>query len=129
MEEERRLAYVAMTRAERMLYISGAGGRGFDGSVRFPSRFVLDIDKGLLEFTEELSPQIASLAKGHAARGDMSFADNPDRLCAGQRVKHPVFGCGTVESAEKDSYTIRFDGMPTPRNISVTAKLERIYGE
>ena len=129
MEEERRLAYVAMTRAERMLYISGAGGRTFDGSVRFPSRFVLDIDKGLLEFTEELSPQISGLAKEHAARNDMTFSDNPDRLSAGQRVNHPVFGRGTVESAEKDSYSIRFDGMHTSRNISVTAKLERIDGE
>ena len=49
MEEERRLAFVAMTRAEKRLYLSEAEGRNLDGSPRFPSRFVLDIDDTLLE--------------------------------------------------------------------------------
>ena len=39
MEEERRLAYVAMTRAEKGLALSAAEGYNFDGSPRFPSRF------------------------------------------------------------------------------------------
>ena len=44
MEEERRLAFVALTRAEKGLYLSEADGRNFDGSPRYPSRFLLDID-------------------------------------------------------------------------------------
>ena len=48
MEEERRLAFVAVTRAKRGLFISEAEGRNHDGSPRYPSRFVLDIDKTLL---------------------------------------------------------------------------------
>ena len=51
MEEERRLAFVALTRAEKGLYLSEADGRNFDGSPRYPSRFVLDIDDNLLTFT------------------------------------------------------------------------------
>ena len=43
MEEERRLAFVAMTRAEKRLYLTEAEGRNFDGSPRYPSRFLLDI--------------------------------------------------------------------------------------
>lgn len=39
MEEERRLAFVAMTRAEQGLYLSEAAGRNFDGTDRYPSRF------------------------------------------------------------------------------------------
>lgn len=39
MEEERRLAFVAMTRAQKGLYLSEAEGRNFDGSPRYPSRF------------------------------------------------------------------------------------------
>ena len=52
MEEERRLAFVAVTRAQKKLFLSEAGGRNFDGSPRFPSRFLLDIDPDLLEFTQ-----------------------------------------------------------------------------
>ena len=43
MEEERRLAFVAMTRAEKRLYLSEAKGRNIDGSPRYPSRFLLDV--------------------------------------------------------------------------------------
>ena len=53
MEEERRLAFVALTRAEKGLYLSEADGRNFDGSPRYPSRFLLDIDPGLLTFPQE----------------------------------------------------------------------------
>lgn len=52
MEEERRLAFVALTRAEKGLYLSAAEGRNFDGSPRYPSRFVLDIDQTLLTFPQ-----------------------------------------------------------------------------
>ena len=52
MEEERRLAFVAVTRAEKALYLSEAEGRNLDGSPRYPSRFLLDIDPELLEYTE-----------------------------------------------------------------------------
>ena len=45
MEEERRLAFVAMTRAQKGLYLSEAEGRNFDGSPRYPSRFLLIIHK------------------------------------------------------------------------------------
>ena len=48
MEEERRLAFVALTRAEKGLYLSEADGRNFDGTPRYPSRFLLDIDRNLL---------------------------------------------------------------------------------
>ena len=51
MEEERRLAFVALTRAEKGLYLSEADGRNFDGSPRYPSRFLLDIDQELLTYT------------------------------------------------------------------------------
>ena len=48
MEEERRLAYVAFTRAEQALFISEAEGYNYDNSYRFPSRFIFNIDKDCL---------------------------------------------------------------------------------
>ncbi|MBP6947310.1 MAG: UvrD-helicase domain-containing protein, partial [Phascolarctobacterium sp.] len=53
MEEERRLAFVAMTRAQKGLYLSEAEGRNFDGSLRYPSRFLLDIEPALLDYTQK----------------------------------------------------------------------------
>ena len=55
MEEERRLAFVAVTRAEKGLFLTEAEGRNFDGSMRYPSRFLLDIDEKYLTHTEPLA--------------------------------------------------------------------------
>ena len=54
MEEERRLAFVAMTRAEKALYLTDAEGRNHDGSFRYPSRFIFNINRELLLYTAEL---------------------------------------------------------------------------
>ena len=129
MEEERRLAFVALTRAERGLYLSASQGRNFDGSPRYPSRFLLDIDQELLTFV--LPPQEGLI---HEAREyiDRSWTylaeDDGTALPVGQRVRHAVFGPGTVLDADMDlqSHVIQFDGMETPRRISFRAKLERI---
>lgn len=66
-EEERRLAYVAITRAESKLHISNAKRRRVYGQFRNtrPSRFLLDIDPGRLE----ISPESSSKELDYAARG------------------------------------------------------------
>ena len=54
--------------------------------------------------------------------------DDGTALPVGQRVRHAVFGPGTVLDADMDlrSHVVQFDGMETPRRISFRAKLERI---
>lgn len=49
-------------------------------------------------------------------------------LPIGQRVRHAVFGEGTVLDVDlnKGAHVIQFDGMGTPRSISLRAKLEKI---
>ncbi len=130
MEEERRLAFVAMTRAERRLILTGSGGRNHDGSPRFPSRFVLDIDPALLDYV--LPPEEGLI---HTAR---SYIENSSRalksgeegslLPAGQRVNHAMFGAGTILEADekRGSYLVKFDRLDTPRRLSARAKLETI---
>ena len=66
------------------------------------------------------------MAKDNAAKTDLLLTDNPDRLKEGQRVRHPVFGEGTVLGMDKEAYLISFDSLSTPRSISVTAKLEAL---
>ena len=45
----------------------------------------------------------------------------------GQRVKHAMFGAGTVLDVDRDkgAHVVQFDGMETPRRISFRAKLEK----
>ena len=42
--------------AERRLYLTDAEGRNLDGSYRYPSRFIFNVDRELLEYTNELDP-------------------------------------------------------------------------
>ena len=127
MEEERRLAFVALTRAERGLYLSEADGRNFDGSPRYPSRFLLEIDPSLLSFTEPPEEGLLQEAQNFI-RHSQSLLPEEDApiLPEGQRVRHFLFGEGTVLETDRDkgAYVIQFEGMATPRKISFRVKLE-----
>lgn len=130
MEEERRLAFVAMTRAEERLYLSEARGRNADGSPRYPSRFLLDIDERLLEHTEMPSDDLIAETRGYV---ESTMANMPENLISsvfaeGSRVRHSIFGTGTVVGLdmEKGAHIVRFDDLGTPRSISFKAKLEKI---
>ena len=130
MEEERRLAFVAVTRAEKELYLSEADGRNFDGSPRYPSRFLLDIDEKLLTFARPPEEGMIRRARdyiGHSQAG-LPEADGQTVFPAGQRVRHALFGPGTVLDTDMDrgAHVVQFDEMETPRKISFRAKLERI---
>ncbi|CAK7021179.1 MAG: ATP-dependent DNA helicase PcrA [Desulfovibrio sp.] len=129
MEEERRLAFVAMTRAEKALYLSGAGGRNFDGSPRYPSRFLLDIDPALLSFTKPPREGLIAEARDYIALSSRWLKEDAQRqpLAVGQRVKHSIFGCGVVVDvdAAKAAHIVQFDKIGTPRAISFRAKLDK----
>lgn len=129
MEEERRLAFVAMTRAEKVLYLSEAEGRNFDGSPRYPSRFLLDIDQDLLSYTQEPQEGLIAETRDYVALSEryLTDADNQKTFVVGQRVSHSIFGCGTVVDVDliKAAHLVQFDTIDTPRKISFKAKLEK----
>ncbi|MBE6909993.1 MAG: DNA helicase UvrD [Ruminococcaceae bacterium] len=128
MEEERRLAFVAMTRAEKRLFLSEAEGWNLDGSPRYPSRFVLDIDQELLEYTRKPAASLVADARSFIDASDRCLPESLDDLvfAAGTRVRHRVFGDGTVVDVDMDrrAHIVQFDDMSTPRAISFKAKLE-----
>ena len=130
MEEERRLAYVALTRAEQGLFLSEADGRNFDGSPRYPSRFLLDIDQELLTFTQPPREDLLREARQSICLSTqyLAEADRGEAFPVGQRVRHAMFGPGTVLSVDRDkgAHVVQFDGMQTPRKISFRARLERL---
>lgn len=129
MEEERRLAFVAMTRAQKGLYLSEAEGRNFDGSPRYPSRFLMDIEPALLDYTQKPQEGLIRETKDYLVINERYLADeeNQSSLAVGQRVKHSIFGSGTVVDVDliKAAHLVKFDNIDTPRSISFRAKLEK----
>nr|WP_297707336.1 3'-5' exonuclease [uncultured Butyrivibrio sp.] len=130
MEEERRLAFVAMTRAQKRLFISEAGGQNFEGIPRYPSRFIMDIDEKLLEFTEKPSDEMMSAVRKFIASDSrhLKGATKLNLLEKGERVQHAILGIGTILDIdmESESYLIKFDEMETPRQISFKINLKKV---
>ncbi len=130
MEEERRLAFVAATRAENRLYLTRAESRNFDGSPQYPSRFILDIDRQLIQFTKEPREGLIKEAEDYIELSRKYLPDSESDIVfpVGQRVRHAVFGTGTVTDVDRDrgAHVIQFDSMDTPRRISFRVKMERI---
>lgn len=128
MEEERRLAFVAITRAEKGLYFSEAEGRNFDGTPRYPSRFILDVDQNLITYAEKPQEGFMREARDYIRlrRKFLAMDSEQKTFIEGQRVRHKVFGEGTVMEVDIDNsaYLVQFDAMDTPRGISFRAKME-----
>ncbi|WP_027010247.1 UvrD-helicase domain-containing protein [Conchiformibius kuhniae] len=106
-EEERRLMYVALTRAKRRLYLSMAQQRMLHGMTRtgVPSRFVGEIPENLLHF---LSPKPARRGAGHFDRfGAAQTAAAGGGFYAGLRVRHTKFGKGVVLAAREAGGSVR----------------------
>jgi len=145
-EEERRLLYVAITRAMERCYLSYARQRFRNGQMMFnsPSRFLKDIDRTYFEVSRPATPERPSF--GLTDR----FTDRPATPVrpkapvsgakttiesdwkTGDRVTHRVFGEGTVvrvyrdEVTENDKIEINFDKQGTKTLLLTHAKLERI---
>jgi DNA helicase II / ATP-dependent DNA helicase PcrA len=119
LEEERRLCYVGMTRAEKRLYLSHAASRRVWGSIQYlsPSRFLGDIPRGCLE---ACSPD--------ALEGVESDEDRSSEAAAvvGRWVRHKAFGVGTVQRIEQDGarVVIHFPGAGEKRFATNQAPLE-----
>ena len=125
MEEERRLMFVAMTRAEKGLFISDSEGKGIDGSYRYPSRFVFDIDREFIDYTLELNESLKAEAERYISSVQIRLGGNaqPLRFSIGQRIRHDIMGPGVIEDIDRErmAYVIRFDSIPTPRKINFRA--------
>ena len=104
LEEERRLAYVGITRARQKLVISYAEARRLHGQDMYgiPSRFLREIPKELLH---EVRPkvQVSRPFAGGARRdafGRGHAAIEAPQIALGANVRHPTFGTGTVTDYE-----------------------------
>ena len=105
LEEERRLMYVAVTRARRRLYLSHAQSRLLHGQVRYgiPSRFLDEIPEELLKRINS-KPEPKAVESTYAPARSQS-ANYPWRI--GQAVAHQKFGQGVVVSYEGNADDLR----------------------
>ena len=131
MEEERRLAFVAMTRAQKGLYLSESEGRNFDGSMQYPSRFLLDIDESLLTYDRRPSDPLISDTIAYIRYSDRyldGYLPKEGNFQIGDKIRHKIFGLGTILSVDssQSAYLIQFDRMDTPRQISFRVHLEKV---
>jgi len=120
MAEERRLAYVGMTRAKDRLYLSCAFRRHLYGRSQpaFPSRFLTDIPQSMLAAPRGSAP-VAPPRQGYKERyleRQVEAAPAPppvQRFASGDRVSHPAFGAGTVVKSTltrtDEELVIKFD--------------------
>ena len=143
MEEERRLAYVAITRAKRMLYITHTSYRMLYGQTMRNklSTFVREIPENLIEKTGERVHKPASEWKkpvkpNYLAQEAAMAAARPAPVAsgivfaAGDRVKHNVFGEGTVADAKRmgndTMLTINFDNGQSKKVMANFARIEKL---
>ncbi|GAC1388116.1 MAG: DNA helicase PcrA [Candidatus Saccharimonadales bacterium] len=134
MEEERRLCYVGMTRAKQELYLLYATSRMLYGGIQHnaPSRFISEIH-GQFEI-DSLGLGGALWQTADQFHAETGYAPNEfnqetryvPELAEGDRVKHQLFGNGTVLEIEGDNVTIFFKGKGTKKlNVSF-APLEKL---
>lgn len=128
LEEERRMAYVACTRAERGLYISDAEGLNYDDSFRYPSRFIFNIDREAIDYVNELPQRLVDDTKSYIAANESRYMPLDTELKPGDRVRHKVFGEGTITGIRGDigCYVVKFDRVETERNLKIGVGLDKI---
>lgn len=121
LEEERRLAYVAFTRAKDRLFLSDAAGSNYDGTGRYPSRFLFNAERENIDYVAELPQELIEDARAVIAQTESpdGFRIRRDDWQPGMRVRHPVFGDGSVIGAGGDpsARLVQFDRIVTPRNV------------
>jgi DNA helicase-2/ATP-dependent DNA helicase PcrA len=151
LEEERRLCYVGMTRAQSQLVLTGAARRRVFGEYQStePSRFLDEIPSELIERITPVAPQYGGFSHSHyefrtnpygrkgrsgrARETESAYAyENEDQSAAGlspgMRVRHAQFGVGNIVAVEEHNddlkITVRFNTVGVKKLLARYAKLE-----
>jgi DNA helicase-2/ATP-dependent DNA helicase PcrA len=127
LEEERRLAYVGITRAEQKLYLTSAWSRTLWGATNYnpPSRFLKEVPSELVEAAEKRD----RFARADAKTGPAHTVSS-NEISAGDRVRHDKWGLGTVHEVvgggDRAEAVVIFDGEGRKRLLLAWAPLELV---
>ncbi|HUU68154.1 MAG TPA: UvrD-helicase domain-containing protein [Planctomycetota bacterium] len=143
-EEERRLCYVAITRAKRELFITYAVSRMRFGLIleAQPSRFLREIPEDVMERMpifgrveereeeEQARPAIIRKAEKPREAAPVAEYEPEQEYHVGEQVRHPTFGLGEVReisgSDARQTLLVRFKGVGIKRLVREYAKLEKV---
>lgn len=102
LEEERRLMYVAVTRARQRLYVSCAQTRMLHGQTRYcmPSSFLDEIPENLMRKLNKKAEPASSVPAYGSFGGGYAEPVSAPGLRVGQTVEHAKFGVGVIVSTE-----------------------------
>ena len=121
LEEERRLCYVAITRAEKYLFLMESEGTSSNGMKKLISRFLEEIGEKNYVRIGRISEELQRESKGYAAKLNRELqTESTEGKAVGDVVEHHAFGKGTIVSIDerRGSYSIQFEKLQHPRNIS-----------
>ena len=111
-EEERRLMYVAVPRARKMLYLSESEGYMNDnGALRYPSRFISEIPEVLLTIEGKPDPALFEGTRNMVNMLNSELGEGDESpMSPGTAVEHKIFGTGVIVSFDPAarSYRVRF---------------------
>jgi len=126
LEEERRLCFVAFTRAKDLLYLTDCEGINHDGSFRYPSRFIFDAGDENIEYVKELREELKHYSKTY--RKKENFLATYKTLKVGDDVRHLRWGSGKILAVnnQEQSYEIEFKNFITTRVITFDVAKEVI---
>ena len=121
LEEERRLCYVAITRAEKRLFLTDSEGFTQNGKQKLPSRFLKEIGEENYIRIGTISKELQEDADRYIGTDTNNFSLNEIKKI-GDKVHHPAFGEGTIVGYEKNktSYKINFEEVGAERVVAVS---------
>ncbi len=122
LEEERRLCYVAITRAMETLFIMDSEGQSQQGIKKLPSRFLYEIGEKNYERIGRISDELERETWGYIHRLNQQMIEElpAPQNSGSQTIEHHIFGKGQVLSFDnkRKVYTVQFEGMNQPRAIN-----------
>ena len=127
LEEERRLAYVGITRAEERLYLTSSWSRTLWGATNYnpASRFLKEVPAHLLETADRRNRRA-----GSESVSGPSHTVSSSEISAGDRVQHDKWGLGTVQevigAGDRAEAVVVFDDQGRKRLLLAWAPLERV---
>jgi DNA helicase-2/ATP-dependent DNA helicase PcrA len=118
LEEERRLCYVGITRAEERLFLSHSNSRSLYGKTNrnAPSRFLDEIPDELINIDDKSTDSFSI--------SSASKTSSSDGFKAGMKVNHSSFGTGTIIENSNGILTIAFDGQGIKKLMADVAPIE-----
>lgn len=118
LEEERRLMYVAITRAEKALFLTESEGYNYTtNGDKYPSRFISEISNDLIKVEGYIDPFLITKRDNIMSSLKTEIEESNRNFKIGDKVVHEVFGEGTILSVKPDKLSCEVQFSGKTRNI------------